>query len=238
VDACQKGDFRTVYSILQNIKDFNIDITDNLGRSALRLAVSNEQFDVVNLLIERSDSDRIKEALLLAIYEGDNLIAKMILNHPRYKVLNEKKFMNATTDSFWQTQSENSQFSPDITPIMLAAQYNRTEIVQTLLLNGDYIEKPHDYYCKCNECKNRFEFDSLRHAQSRLNAFRAISSESYISLVSVDPFLTAFEINNELKLLADKEKHFKVFIIVLIYFYCKNFVNIYKLFFFLIFIYE
>jgi hypothetical protein len=93
---------------------------------------------------------------------------------------------------------------------LLAARYNRTELVQMLLLNGDYIVKPHDFNCKCNECKNRFEFDSLRHAQSRLNAFRGLASESYISLVSIDPFLTAFEINKELKLLADKEKHFKV----------------------------
>jgi hypothetical protein len=43
----------------------------------------------------------------------------MIINHPQYKMLNDKKFMNATTDSFWQPQSESSQFSPDITPIML-----------------------------------------------------------------------------------------------------------------------
>jgi len=100
---------------------------------------------------------------------------------------------------------------------LLAARYNRTELVQMLLLNGDYIVKPHDFNCKCNECKNRFEFDSLRHAQSRLNAFRGLASESYISLVSIDPFLTAFEINKELKLLADKEKHFKV-----------NFISIYK----------
>jgi hypothetical protein len=70
-------------------------------------------------LIERSESDTVKEALLVAIFEGDNLIAKMIINHPQYKMLNDKKFMNATTDSFWQPQSENSQFSPDIKPIML-----------------------------------------------------------------------------------------------------------------------
>ncbi len=94
--------------------------------------------------------------------------------------------------------------------MFLASQYDRSEIVQMLLLNGDSIEKPHDFFCKCNECKNRFEFDSLRHAQSRLNAYRGIASETYISLVSVDPILTAFELNFELRILADKEKYFKV----------------------------
>lgn len=78
-----------------------------------------------------------------------------------------------------------------------------------LLLNGDRIEKPHEFHCECNECKNRFKFDSLRHAQSRLNAFRGLSSESYISLASVDPILTAFEMGRELRILSEKEKYFK-----------------------------
>ncbi len=78
-----------------------------------------------------------------------------------------------------------------------------------LLLNGDRIEKPHEFHCECNECTNRFKFDSLRHAQSRLNAFRGLCSESYISLASTDPILTAFELGHELRYLAGKEKYFK-----------------------------
>jgi hypothetical protein len=40
--------------------------------------------------------------------------------HPKYKVLNDKKFQNGDTDSFWQTpSSDDAQFSPDITPLML-----------------------------------------------------------------------------------------------------------------------
>lgn len=46
VDACENGDYPTVTRILDSIKDFNIDITDNLGRSALRLAVENEHLEV------------------------------------------------------------------------------------------------------------------------------------------------------------------------------------------------
>ena len=99
---------------------------------------------------------------------------------------------------------------------MLASQYNRTEIVQMLLLNGDRIEKPHEFHCKCQECTNRFKFDSLRHAQSRLNAYRGLSSESYISLASIDPILTAFEIGHELRILSEKEKYFKVYIFIMI----------------------
>lgn len=141
---------------------------------------------------------------------GFTNIAEAILKHPKYKILNEKKILNGDTDSFWQTpSSDDAQFSPDITPIMLASQFNRTEIVQMLLLNGDRISKPHDFNCKCIECLNKFKFDSLRHAQSRLNAYKGLASESYISLASIDPILTAFELGRELGILAEKEKYFK-----------------------------
>jgi transient receptor potential cation channel subfamily C protein 6 len=148
---------------------------------------------------------------LLAIFMGHTSIAEAILKHPKYKILNEKKFLNGDTDSFWQTpSSDDAQFSPDTTPIMLAAQYNRIEIVQKLLENGDRISKPHDFNCKCTECLNKFKFDSLRHAQSRLNAYRGLTSEAYISLASIDPILTAFDLSHELGILAEKEKFFKV----------------------------
>ena len=81
--------------------------------------------------------------------------------------------------------------------------------MQILLINGDRIAKPHDFNCKCTECLNKFKFDSLRHAQSRLNAYKGLASESYISLASIDPILTAFELCHELDILADKEKYFK-----------------------------
>ena len=46
IGACSIGDFQTVNTIVTSIKNFNIDVTDNLGRSALRLAISNEKLEV------------------------------------------------------------------------------------------------------------------------------------------------------------------------------------------------
>ncbi len=83
-------------------------------------------------------------------------------------------------------------------------------LVQLLLRSGNRITKPHDYHCKCLQCHQKFKFDSLRHAQSRLNAYRGLASESYISLASIDPILTAFELGRELRDLSGKEKYFKV----------------------------
>lgn len=140
----------------------------------------------MQILLGKSDSQKIRDALLLAIYLGHTSIAESILKHPKYKILNEKKFLDGDQDSFWQRpSSDDAQFSPDITPIMLAAQYNRTEIVQMLLLNGDRISKPHDFNCKCTECQNKFKFDSLRHAQSRLNAYKGLSSLSSSTTLSL-----------------------------------------------------
>jgi ankyrin repeat protein len=46
IDACCNGDHKMVKKILDSIKDFNIEITDPLGRTALRLAVTNEHMEV------------------------------------------------------------------------------------------------------------------------------------------------------------------------------------------------
>ena len=47
VKACANGENDKVLRILDAIKDFNIDVADNLGRTALRLAIANEHLDVI-----------------------------------------------------------------------------------------------------------------------------------------------------------------------------------------------
>ncbi len=46
MEACATGDYQTVNTILETVKDYNIDVTDNLGRTALRLAVASEKLEV------------------------------------------------------------------------------------------------------------------------------------------------------------------------------------------------
>ena len=57
---------------------------------------------------------------------------------------------------------------------------------------------------------NRKQFDPLMHSLSIINAYRALSSEAYISLTSQDPILTAFLLTKELFQLSHTEKEFKV----------------------------
>ncbi|CAG5116077.1 unnamed protein product, partial [Candidula unifasciata] len=73
----------------------------------------------------------------------------------------------------------------------------------------------HEEYCSISacllfqECINKNKFDQLRSAKCRLDAYRGLASEAYVSLSSKDPFLTAFELAHELRGLSKSEVFFK-----------------------------
>lgn len=167
-------------------------------------------FQVVELLLDRSNIANIHEALLQAISAGHEQIAETILKHPKYIDVKRENKRFGETDYFFNTTSEDSPFSADITPLILASERNQFEIIQLLLLRGDTINKPHHYYCNCQECSNKLQFDQLRLAKTRLNAYKGLASGAYISLSSKDPILTAFELARELRRVAKVEKYYKV----------------------------
>lgn len=102
-----------------------------------------------------------------------------------------------------------SDFTPDITPIILAAHTNNYEVIKLLLQRGVSIPQPHAVRCNCVECVSSCDVDSLRHSRSRLNIYKALASASLIALSSEDPFLTAFQLSWELKELSTVENEFK-----------------------------
>ena len=104
----------------------------------------------------------------------------------------------------------SSSFTPDITPIILAAHRDNYEIIKILLDRGDCIFKPHDVRCSCDDCVAAASSDSLNHSRSRINAYRALASPSLVALSCKDPILTAFELSWELKLLSHLENELKV----------------------------
>ena len=186
-----------------------------------------DMLQVVELLLDRSNLANIYEALLQAISSGHEQIAESILKHPKYQGMKKEHKHFGETDHFFNTASEDSPFSSDITPLILAAERNQFEIVQLLLLRGETIKKPHHYYCNCQECSNKLEFDQLRLAKTRLNAYRGLCSGAYISLSSKDPILTAFELARELRGVAKVEKYYKVR--ALLYLHCIIVRNLYDL---------
>uniref|UniRef100_A0AAR5QCP0 Transient receptor ion channel domain-containing protein n=1 Tax=Dendroctonus ponderosae TaxID=77166 RepID=A0AAR5QCP0_DENPD len=110
----------------------------------------------------------------------------------------------------WQKVDINTAtFTPDITPLVLAAHRNNYEILKILLDRGATISMPHDIKCGCDDCVNQSEEDSLRHSLSRLNEYKALASPSLIALSSSDPLLTAFQLSWELRNLAFAEPESK-----------------------------
>lgn len=102
-----------------------------------------------------------------------------------------------------------SDFTPDITPIILAAHTNNYEIIKMLVQKGVSVPQPHEVRCNCVECVSSSDVDSLRHSRSRLNIYKALASPSLIALSSEDPFLTAFQLSWELQELSKVENEFK-----------------------------
>jgi transient receptor potential cation channel subfamily C member 4 len=82
--------------------------------------------------------------------------------------------------------------------------------LKLLLDRGASLPMPHDIKCGCDECVTSSEQDSLRHSQSRINAYKALSASSLIALSSRDPVLTAFELSAELRRLSSMETEFRM----------------------------
>ena len=166
-------------------------------------------FQVVELLLDKSEKRHVYDALLHSIQSDLEEISIVILNHPMYPDVRHECQQLPTQHPNLYVES-SSQFSSEITPIILAAQYNRFETLMLLIQRGEAIPHPHPYDCKCNVCKESMRGDELRFARARLNSFLGLGSEAYISLSSDDPILTAFLLGNELRRVAEKEKYYKV----------------------------
>nr|XP_020476104.1 short transient receptor potential channel 4 isoform X1 [Monopterus albus]XP_020476105.1 short transient receptor potential channel 4 isoform X1 [Monopterus albus]XP_020476106.1 short transient receptor potential channel 4 isoform X1 [Monopterus albus]XP_020476107.1 short transient receptor potential channel 4 isoform X1 [Monopterus albus]XP_020476108.1 short transient receptor potential channel 4 isoform X1 [Monopterus albus] len=200
--AVEKGDYASVKQALEEAEIYfriNINCIDPLGRTALLIAIENENLEIIELLL--SFGVYVGDALLHAIRKEVVGAVELLLNHKKSSggmqvppILLDKQF---------------SDFTPDITPIILAAHTNSYEIIKLLVQKGVSMPQPHEVRCNCVECVSSSDVDSLRHSRSRLNIYRALSSPSLIALSSEDPFLTAFRLSWELQELSKVENEFK-----------------------------
>ena len=203
--SVEKGDFSSVQNFLEESAiyfNININCVDALGRTGLIIAIENENMDIIELLL--SYNVELGDALLFAIEEEVPQAVEVLLNYrvPKASKKDQMALMNGG-------KKQESNFTPDITPVILAAHTNNYEILKTLIARGATIVKPHGVKCSCYECVHSATFDSLRHSQTRMNAYRALASPCLMILCSDDPFLTAFEISWELYHLSFGEVEFK-----------------------------
>uniref|UniRef100_A0A8C6MAI0 Transient receptor potential cation channel subfamily C member 4 n=1 Tax=Nothobranchius furzeri TaxID=105023 RepID=A0A8C6MAI0_NOTFU len=200
--AVEKGDYGSVKQALEEAEIYfriNINCIDPLGRTALLIAIENENLEIIELLL--SYNIHVGDALLHAIRKEVVGAVELLLNHKRPR--GEKQVPPILLDR------QFSDFTPDITPIILAAHTNNYEIIKLLLQRGVSVPQPHAVRCNCVECMSSSDMDSLRYSRSRLNIYKALASPSLIALSSEDPFLTAFQLSWELKELSNVENEFK-----------------------------
>ena len=53
VRACENGDYSTVRRILEDNNKFNMDVTNQLGRTAIQLAIENEHLEVSSIIFRK-----------------------------------------------------------------------------------------------------------------------------------------------------------------------------------------
>ncbi|KAF7993327.1 hypothetical protein HCN44_006387 [Aphidius gifuensis] len=203
--SAERGDCATVRRLLEEHKghpeNLDINCVDPLNRSALISAIENENIELIKILLDWGI--KVKDALLHAIREEYVEAVEMLLDW-------EEQTHQAGQPYSWEAiESTGSNFTPDITPLILAAHMNNYEIIKILLDRGATLPSPHDARCGCDECVSSSDQDSLRHSRSRINAYRALSSPSLIALSSRDPLLTAFELSWELRNLSHMESEFR-----------------------------
>ncbi|KAH8241249.1 hypothetical protein KR032_004973 [Drosophila birchii] len=202
--SCERGDLPGVKKILEEYlgsDKFNINCTDPMNRSALISAIENENFDLMVILLE--NNIEVGDALLHAISEEYVEAVEELLQWE------ENNHKEGQPYSWEAVDRSKSTFTVDITPLILAAHRNNYEILKILLDRGATLPMPHDVKCGCDECVTSQTTDSLRHSQSRINAYRALSASSLIALSSRDPVLTAFQLSWELKRLQAMESEFR-----------------------------
>ncbi|XP_073996025.1 transient receptor potential cation channel gamma isoform X2 [Rhodnius prolixus] len=202
--AVERGDVATTRRMLQKAMEtnyINMNCVDPLGRTALLMAIDNENPEMVELLIKHRVET--KDALLHAISEEFVEAVEALLEH-------EESIAKPGQPASWEAlPPDTATFTPDITPLILAAHRDNYEIIKILLDRGATLPMPHAVRCGCDECVTSRHEDSLRHSRSRIHAYRALASPSLIALSSKDPILTAFELSWELRRLSFMEHEFK-----------------------------
>ncbi|KAM3174998.1 hypothetical protein ACTXT7_009410 [Hymenolepis weldensis] len=201
--SAEYGDVNTARRLIENAKHYNVNVNcvDTMGRGAIRIAIETEQIELLQMLLTY-ETIELRDSLLHAISEENVQAVELIIQaqSERQQRKNLKGLLGHVVSSI---------FTPDITPLILAAHRDNYAIIKILLDRGNRITKPHELRCACNACVQASREDSLQHSQLRINAYRALASPCFIALSSSDPILTAFELSWETKRLGRLENEFK-----------------------------
>ncbi|XP_013787755.1 short transient receptor potential channel 6-like, partial [Limulus polyphemus] len=192
----ESGDVSQVQKFLEETPKVDLNSTNYQGLTALDIAVKAENISVISILLER-ESLVIGDAVHHAVSTGNYDIIRLLLDTLRAQ---EPSISDYTY---------SSEFSERVNPLMLAAQQGSYHLIRLLIERGHYIRRPHIPSCLCKACKRAVKDQSHDLTVFRLNVYLAISNPAYICLTSDDPILTAFELDDELKLCAQMNEEYR-----------------------------
>lgn len=89
IEAVERGDKHTMIRCLQGAKTVNVNTRNIMGRSAIQIAVDNENVEIVELLLKQKGI-KVGDALLYAIREGVYRITEMLIDHPTITQVREQ----------------------------------------------------------------------------------------------------------------------------------------------------
>ncbi|XP_033099112.1 transient-receptor-potential-like protein isoform X3 [Anneissia japonica] len=193
--AVKDGEISDIEYILNNkdTNELNINHRDKKGRNALVIAVNNGTLLIIKTLLKHGINvgDSLLRAVESQFFEAVVLICNHTKSHPEDR------------EAIIECHTENDDFHPDITPIILASHHNNYKIIKVLLKYGSTIPDPDtsDFL--------RTEKHTLQRSVGTLNIYRALASEAYISLTSTDPIGTAFSMCDRLRSLSNQEYEFR-----------------------------
>lgn len=138
--TAERGDCATVTKLIEEFRDqpeeLNINCVDPLERSALIAAIENENIELIRLLLQ--EGIQVKDALLHAIKEEYVEAVETLLQWE------EQNHVEGQPYSWESVDRSSSNFTQDITPLILAAHKNNYEILKILLDRGASLPMPHD----------------------------------------------------------------------------------------------
>ncbi|XP_025073004.1 transient receptor potential-gamma protein-like [Pogonomyrmex barbatus] len=147
-DVVAEGSVAEVRLFLEQHPDFNINVINFQGVSALHVAISERNVAMVEYLLSQPDIDP-GDAHLHAIRDNQGRIAVLILN----------KLNELTPGLEYAGVTHSPDFPDDTTPLAVAAQYGHFEMIDMLRFRRHMLPKPHLPSCNCDEiCKYDYAY--------------------------------------------------------------------------------
>ncbi|XP_042910278.1 short transient receptor potential channel 3-like [Parasteatoda tepidariorum] len=194
----EDGGVTEVEKFLTANRELDVNCVNYKGETALHIAVKEENEDMVKLLLKRPEIE-IKDTILLATETGNVELTRTIMEAIK------KEYPEVEMKGC----EESPNYSPDITPILLAAQKGDYKMVRMFLERGHRIEEPHSPNCLCPKCKAILRQAGSSQSRIRLNSYNALCNPAYTCQVTDDPILYGFLMDAQLSECALMDKEFR-----------------------------